>query len=91
VAESPRLLVLDWGGHQLRFEITPVPNGVRLLLTHTFDVREEAADYASGWHLCLNALSARLDGNDVQPVARSAARDHGWADLRDEYALMLAN
>ena len=90
VADPPRLLVLDWGGHLLRFEITPVADGVRLLLTHTFDVGEEAADYASGWHLCLSALSARLDGKDVQPVAGSAARDHGWDDLREEYALMLA-
>ena len=91
VAEPPRLLVLNWGGHELRFEITPVPTGVRLSLTHTFDVAEEAADYASGWHLCLNALSARLDGKDVPPVAGSAAREYGWQELRDEYALMLSN
>jgi uncharacterized protein YndB with AHSA1/START domain len=91
VAEPPRLLVLNWGGHQLRFEITPVPDGVRLSLTHTFDERDEAADYASGWHLCLNALSARLDGTDVPPVAGSAAREYGWQDLRDEYAMMLTN
>jgi uncharacterized protein YndB with AHSA1/START domain len=91
VAESPRLLVLNWGGHQLRFDITPVSDGVRLSLTHTFDERDEAADYASGWHLCLNALSAKLDGKDVPPVAGSAAREYGWQDLRDEYALMLTN
>jgi uncharacterized protein YndB with AHSA1/START domain len=91
VAEPPRLLVLNWGGHELRFEITPVPTGVRLSLTHTFEVSEEAADYASGWHLCLNALSARLDGKDVPPVAGSAAREYGWQELRDEYALILAN
>jgi hypothetical protein len=75
----------------LRFEIKPVPNGVRLSLTHIFDVGEEAADYASGWHLCLNALSARLAGKDVQPVAGSAARNYGWEDLRGEYASMLMN
>jgi uncharacterized protein YndB with AHSA1/START domain len=91
VAEPPRLLVLNWGGHQLRFEITQIPDGVRLSLTHTFDERNEAADYASGWHLCLNALSARLDGKDVPPVTGSAAREYGWQDLRDQYALMLAH
>jgi hypothetical protein len=69
----------------------PPEPGVRLSLTHTFDVGEEAADYASGWHLCLNALSARLDGKDVPPVAGSVAREYGWQDLRDEYAVMLAN
>jgi uncharacterized protein YndB with AHSA1/START domain len=91
VADAPRLLVLDWGGHLVRFEITPVPNGVRLVLTHTFDVAEESADYASGWHLCLSGLTARLDGKDVPPVAGSAARDHGWQELRDEYASLLAD
>ena len=88
MAEPPRLLAMNWGGHELRFEITPVPTGVRLSLTHTFDVEEEAADYASGWHLCLNALSARLDGKDKPPVAGPAAREYGWQELRDEYALM---
>jgi uncharacterized protein YndB with AHSA1/START domain len=91
VADAPRLLVLDWGGHVVRFEITPVPNGVRLVLTHIFDVAEEAADYASGWHLCLSGLTASLDGKDVPPVAGSAARDHGWQELRDEYASLLAD
>ena len=52
---------------------------------------EEAADYASGWHLCLNALSARLDGKDVRLSPARAAREYGWQELRDEYALMLAN
>jgi uncharacterized protein YndB with AHSA1/START domain len=37
VADPPRLLVLDWGGHLLRFEISPESNGVRLSLTHIFD------------------------------------------------------
>ena len=50
----------------------------------------EVADYASGWHLCLNAVTARLDGRDIEPVAGSAARNHGWEGLRDEYASMLS-
>jgi hypothetical protein len=41
---------------------------VHLVLIHTFDQPEEAPDYASGWHLCLGALIARLDGHDVPPV-----------------------
>ena len=45
----------------------------------------------SGWHLCLNALAARLDGKDVEPVAGTAARNHGWEGLRDDYAVMLGN
>jgi len=49
----------------------------------------EAPDYASGWHLCLSALSTRLDGHDVPPVAGSVARNYGWQDLRDDYAKLL--
>lgn len=88
--DPPRLLVLLWGGHLLRFELAPIPTGVRLVLTHTFDEPSEAADYASGWHLCLGALTARLGGQDVSPVAGHAARDHGWEVLREEYAGLLA-
>ena len=31
---ATRLLAMNWGGHELRFEIAPVPTGVRLSLTH---------------------------------------------------------
>jgi uncharacterized protein YndB with AHSA1/START domain len=88
--DPPRLLVLLWGGHIVRYELTPTSSGqVHLVLTHTSDERGEAPDYASGWHLCLSALSARLDGHDMPPVAGSAARDYGWQDLRDDYAKLL--
>ena len=88
-ADAPRLLVLLWGDHQLRFELDPTAEGVRLVLVHTFDEPSEAPDYGAGWHLCLSALTARLDGRDVPPVAGAAARDHGWDDLRGEYAQLL--
>jgi len=89
-AQRPRLLVLLWGGHIVRYELTPTSSGhVRLVLTHTFDQRQEAPDYASGWHLCLSALAARLDGRDVPPVAGHAALEFGWQALRDDYAKLL--
>jgi uncharacterized protein YndB with AHSA1/START domain len=35
-AQRPRLLVLLWGGHIVRYELTPTSSGhVRLVLTHT--------------------------------------------------------
>ena len=70
-AHRPRLLVLLSGG-TLRYELTQTDSEhVHLVLTHTFDQREEAPDYASGWHLCLSALLGRLDGDDVPAVAGS--------------------
>ena len=89
--DPPRLLVLLWGGHIVRYQLTLTASGqVHLVLTHTFDERKGAPDYASGWHLCLGALTARLDGHDVPPVAGSAARDYGWQGLRDDYAKLLS-
>ena len=86
----PRLLVLLWGGHIVRYELTQTDSEhVHLVLTHTFDQREEAPDYASGWHLCLSALLGRLDGDDVPAVAGSVAREYGWQALRDDYAELL--
>ncbi len=65
-------------------------DGVRLVLVHTFDEPNEAPEYGAGWHLCLSALTARLDGRDVPPVAGEAAREHGWEDLRAKYAEILS-
>jgi hypothetical protein len=33
-----------------------------LVLTHTFDDRFKAARDAAGWHVCVDGLSATLDG-----------------------------
>lgn len=89
VADQPRLLVLAWGEHEVRWELTPTADGVVLVLTHVFDEPAEAPDYASGWHLCLAVLVARLDGQDAPPAAGEAAKDHGWEQLREEYAQLL--
>lgn len=88
-AEPPRLLVLRWGDQQLRFELIPTAGGVRLVLVHTFDEPTEAPEYAAGWHLCLGALTGRLNGRNVPAVAGSAARSHGWDSLRRDYAEVL--
>jgi len=88
--DPPRLLVLLWGDHQVRYELTPTPSGVRLVLSHVFDTPAEAPDYGAGWHLCLAVLAGRLDGHDVPSAAGSAAREHGWDALREDYATLLA-
>lgn len=89
VADPPHLLVLAWGEHELRWELTPTADGVLLVLSHVFDEPAEAPDYASGWHLCLAVLAARLDGQDPPPAAGEAAKDYGWERLREEYAQVL--
>jgi uncharacterized protein YndB with AHSA1/START domain len=88
--DPPRLLVLRWGAEGLRFELAPTGAGTRLTLIHLFDQPAQAADYASGWHLCLGALMARLDGHDVAPVAGRSARNPGAEVLRAQYEQLLA-
>lgn len=61
-AEEPRLFAFTWGEDHLRWEITPDGEGSLLTLVHTFGDRFGGASFASGWHLCLTALSQLLDG-----------------------------
>ncbi|WP_433859384.1 SRPBCC family protein [Streptomyces kronopolitis] len=61
-AEEPRLFAFTWGADHLRWEIAPDGDGSLLTLVHTFGDRFGGASFASGWHLCLTALSQLLDG-----------------------------
>jgi uncharacterized protein YndB with AHSA1/START domain len=88
-AIAPRLLVLDWGPDTLRWEITAVPVGSRLTLRHRFADRSQAASYAAGWHLCLQALAAFLDGHPLPSVVGENALEHGYRELHDGYARLL--
>lgn len=59
--DPPRLLVYTWADDRLRWELIERHDGCLLRLTHTFDDRFKAARDATGWHLCLDALSSSLD------------------------------
>lgn len=76
--DPPRVLVLDWEGDLLRFELHPDGDGCLLRFTHTFDDRSGAASFASGWHECLNALEHVVDGRAPEPA-------HPSAELHDTY------
>jgi hypothetical protein len=66
--EPPRLMELRWGPDLLRIELRPVPDGTELTLLDTLEERGKAARDGAGWHTCLEALEAALDGGD-QPRA----------------------
>lgn len=59
----------------VRFELRPLGRKCLLVFTHIFDDRYAAASYASGWHLCLDALEAVVDGRPAHP-ARPGAKLH---------------
>lgn len=49
----------------VRFELVPQGDKVRLTLTHTQVPTAQLAGYAGGWHAYLDSLDARLDGGAV--------------------------
>jgi len=73
VAEAPTLLEHTWlwpGEPRctVRYELEPVDGGTVLTLTQRRVAPEPAVDYCTGWHVMLDALTHRLDGNDPGAV-----------------------
>ncbi|MCA2218819.1 SRPBCC family protein [Jidongwangia harbinensis] len=89
-AEAPALLEYTWGADRLRWDLEATAGGTRLTLRHTSAERDIEAMVAAGWHLCFVVLERLLDGEPVEAVRGDAAREHGWADLRDGYAVKFA-
>ena len=88
-ADAPKLLELNWGDKDLRWELEPVGNGTRLTLWHNIE-RGFIAMGAAGWHICFDVLDRALDG---QPIGRIVGPDamkvEGWHRLHAEYATQL--
>lgn len=72
VWDPPRTLEYEWGGELLRFELTPDgAAGTRLVFIHTYDNRDQTREVGSGWEMCFDALDARLDGREAEPVTKA--------------------
>ncbi|HEY7256601.1 MAG TPA: SRPBCC family protein [Solirubrobacterales bacterium] len=87
--DPPRLLAYTWvtEGEEpdhLRWELRPHDDGCLLILVHTFEDRLKAARDGAGWHVCLDALAAELDG---LPDPREPDPDvpGPWSALNAEY------
>jgi uncharacterized protein YndB with AHSA1/START domain len=86
-ADAPKLLELNWGGQDLRWELESRGGGcTRLTLWHNID-RRFISMGAAGWHICLDVLERALAG---RPIARLAGPEAmkfgGWQRLNAEYA-----
>jgi uncharacterized protein YndB with AHSA1/START domain len=80
--DPPKVFEYSWDDEVLRFELRPDgEDECVLVFTDTIDDRERAAGNASGWHACLDALGALLDG---RALGRSSQERS--VELREGYA-----
>lgn len=77
--EPPRLLEYTWGPDRLRFELAPADGGCTLTLLDTIDELGKGARDAAGWQVCLEDLSAHLDGADA------GATEERWPPIYAAY------
>ena len=85
-AEAPRVLVYNWGGNDMRWELEASGGGTRLTLWTSIG-RRFISMGAAGWHICFDVLDHFLSGTPLgRIVAGDAMKFAGWQRLNAEYA-----
>ena len=85
-ADFPRLLVYNWGGFDMRWELEASSGGTRLTLWTTIG-RRFISMGAAGWHICFDVLERLLAGEPIgRIVGPEAMKLGGWQRLNAEYA-----
>lgn len=85
-ADAPKVLVYNWGGSDMRWELEPFAGGTRLTLWTSIG-RRFIAMGAAGWHICLDVLHHYLSGDPIgRIVGPEAMTFDGWQRLNAEYA-----
>lgn len=78
--EPESVIEFRWGPDVVRIELRPIDAGTELTLLDTLEERGKAARDGAGWHACLDALAASIDGD---PEARSQMDI--WATVHPHY------
>jgi uncharacterized protein YndB with AHSA1/START domain len=83
--EPPSRFAFRWGRDVLIFTLAERGAGTRLELVHVLNEEGApgAAKTAAGWHLCLDALAARLDGTHDGPAPEGPSP--AWHERYGEY------
>jgi uncharacterized protein YndB with AHSA1/START domain len=85
-ADAPRVLVYNWGGNDMRWELEALGGGTRLTLWTSID-RRFISMGAAGWHVCFDVLDHVLGGTPIgRIVGMEAMKFSGWQRLNGEYA-----
>lgn len=82
--QEPELLEYTWDKDRVRFELTRQAEGSQLVFT---EIVQEVTDHTprdlAGWHVCLNAIEALLEGRDM------GSEEQEWEELYEEYKATL--
>lgn len=78
--QPPSVFEFEWGPDVIRLELHPAGPATTLTLYDTLEARGKAARDAAGWHTCLDALAAGLDG---RPDSRDALNE--WSAVHSHY------
>ena len=85
-ADAPKVLVYNWGNHEMRWELEPLAGGTHLTLWTNID-RRYISMGAAGWHICFDVLDHLLSGTPLGRIAGPEAMQFdGWQRLHAEYA-----
>jgi uncharacterized protein YndB with AHSA1/START domain len=85
-AEAPHVLVYNWGGNDMRWELEAAGGGTRLTLWTSIP-RRYISMGAAGWHVCFDVLDHLLGGTPIgRIVGPEAMKFSGWQRLNAEYA-----
>jgi uncharacterized protein YndB with AHSA1/START domain len=86
-ADAPKVLELDWGGQDLRWQLEPHgEGGTRLTLWHAID-RGFISMGAAGWHICLDVMDRFLGDAPIgRIVGPDAMKFGGWQRLLADYS-----
>ena len=86
-ADAPKVLELNLGGQDIRWELEPRGGGgTRLTLWIDLD-RRFISMGAAGWHICFDVLERLLAGRPIGRIAGAEAMKFGgWQRLKAEYA-----
>ena len=78
--DPPAAMELRWGPDIIRLELRAVEAGTELTLLDTLEEHGKTARDGTGWHTCLDALAAALDG-----LGEPRAVLGRWTELHGAY------
>lgn len=82
--ETESVLEYTWGEDKVRFELSPEPEGCRLLLIESLNqITDHTPKDLAGWHVCLEVIETLLDGKMAD------GRMQKWEQRYEDYKTLV--